>query len=488
MNVGRLVFPAIRWQRRSVEEVWPEVQAGLDLGVGGFVVFGGSVSGMKELVVRAHQHAARPLLFASDFERGAGQQLEEATPLPPVAALAGMDDQALLEAARLTAQEAASAGIGWVLAPVCDLDVELANPIVGTRSFGGSPLSVSDRAKAWVLAAQGEGVHACAKHFPGHGRTTTDSHSGLPVVGATREQLEADLVPFVAAIEAEVASVMLAHVSYPALDPSGVPASLSPAIVKLLRDALGFDGMIATDAFIMEAVAVAGLTEGAAAVRAVRAGCDVILYPKSPEETMRALNSALESEDLDKQQLKRSAERVEAAAASAEITVEGGLVPMTSYARALELATDSIQILRGFPPDWVPGQELRLHIVDDDIVALPDFISAPGTLRADRGRLAGALEERNVRVTDPLAPEPRSDLIALFSEVKAWKGRAGLAPKTVAMVNRILDKSFDATVVLFGHPRLADELPSAVNIVCAWNGDPLMQDAAVERLIGPASR
>jgi beta-glucosidase len=217
VNPARLVFPGLRWADRGLEEVWPEVRRQVDLGVGGFVVFGGSVSAMRDLVIRTRDYAGRALLFAADLERGAGQQLAEATPLPPAAALATLDDAALLTAARLTAQEAAAAGIGWVLGPVADLDVEPANPIVGTRSFGASATEVSDRVRTWILAAQGEGVLGCAKHFPGHGRTTVDSHADLPVVGEQLEVLEADLLPFKAAIAAGVGSIMLAHVSYPAL-------------------------------------------------------------------------------------------------------------------------------------------------------------------------------------------------------------------------------------------------------------------------------
>ena len=295
MNPARLVFPALRWGDRAPDEVWPEVRRHIDLGVGGFVVFGGSVAAMRELLARVPQHTDRPLLFASDLERGAGQQLRDATPLPPPAALATMADSALEDAARITAREAAAAGIGWVLAPVADLDIEPANPIVGTRAFGAKAASVSDRVRSWVQSAQAEGASACAKHFPGHGRTTVDSHAELPVVSATREELEADLAPFRAAIDAGVRSVMMAHVAFPELDPTGAPASLSPAIIELLREDLVFDGLVVTDAFIMQAVSGSGRTEEEAAVDAVRAGCDVVLYPGLPESTIAALESALKS-------------------------------------------------------------------------------------------------------------------------------------------------------------------------------------------------
>ncbi len=437
---------------------------------------------MRELVGRAMDHAGRLLLFAADLERGAGQQLAEATPLPPPAALAQLDDDRLIAAARITAQEAAAARIGWVLAPVADLDVEPENPIVGTRSFGSRPASVSDRVRTWVMAAQIEGVHACAKHFPGHGRTIADSHAELPVVGADREELEADLAPFRAAIEAGVRSVMMAHVSYTALDPSGAPASLSPRIVGLLRDGLGFAGIVATDALIMEAVAASGRTEAQAAVEAIRAGCDVLLYPRSTEASVAALRSSVDSGEVDRERVSQAAARVAAAAESAEIAVDD-LIPVSSYARALQIAAASVAPLRGPVPRLAPGTSVRVHVVDDDVVSLPPSVAAPGTQARDRGRLAAALASRGLHVTAESSGEQGANLVAVFSEVRAWKGRSGLAAATVSEADRIVGQVPDATLIVFGHPRLAEQLPAAATVVCGWCGDPLMQEAVAERLV-----
>ncbi|UCC48257.1 MAG: hypothetical protein JSV41_12430 [Gemmatimonadota bacterium] len=482
MTPARLVFPVLRWGSRAPDEVWPDVRAALDLGVGGFVVFGGSMIAMKELVGRALEHAGRPVLFAADLERGAGQQLEGATPLPPPAALASLTDRGLLEAARMTAQEAASAGIGWVLAPMADLDVEPANPIVGTRSFGADPAAVAHVVRVWVRTAQDEGVHACAKHFPGHGRTTADSHAELPVVGATRGDLDADLTPFRAAIEAGVRTIMMAHVVYPHLDPSGAPASLSPPIYRLLRDELGFNGVIASDALIMHAISAAGRSEAEAAVEAVRAGCDALLYPTSADEAVAALSAALDSGALERARVSEAVGRVERLATEARIELDDP-VPEPSIAQALELAAASVLPVRGMLPRWWPGQSLRVHVIDDDVVSLPDWLSVPASPPRDRAELSRALERRAARVEDPSYGGPAVDLIAIFSEVRGWKGRAELAPETVSEALKIIEKAPEAAVVLFGHPRLADQLPSAATVVCAWCGDPLMQDAVAERLI-----
>lgn len=486
MNAARLVFPAIRWGDRDVERVWREVRRSLDLGVGGFVVFGGSVDGMRELVSRSREREGRRVIFAADLERGAGQQLEGATPLPPAAALAATDAAALLDAARITAQEAAAAGIGWVLAPVADLDVESLNPIVGSRSFGSEPAIVAERVRGWSATVQQEGIHACAKHFPGHGRTTSDSHSELPTVKWTRETLEADLTPFRAAIEAEVTSIMLAHVSYPALDPSGAPASLSRKIVQLLRRELGFDGLIATDALIMGALKTAARSETEAAVEAVRAGCDVLLYPSAPAETVAALESAITAKQLDRRRVARSVERIESAGSSASLAVDGQAAE-PSYARALEIATASIQTLVGMPPQLRPERTLRLHTVDDDVVDLPESFAGPGTRGANRGRLAEALRERGAATGGADLQGTADDLVAVFADVKGWKRRSWLAPERASQVNRILERAPDSTVIIFGHPRLAQQLPGARNLLCAWCGDPLMQEAVAEYLLGGPS-
>jgi len=486
MNPARLVFPGLRWGDRGPDDLWSEVREALDLGVGGFCVFGGSVTSMREIVARALDYAGRPLLFASDLERGAGQQLREATPLPPLAALAGMVDTELLEAARITAQEAAAAGIAWVLAPVADLDLEPSNPIIGTRSFGESPSHVSDLVRAWVISAQAEGVIACAKHFPGHGRTTVDSHAELPVVAASREELELDLLPFRAAIDAGVGSVMLAHVIYTALDPSGTPASLSPKVIEYLREGLGFSGLVATDALVMEAVSAAGRSEADAAIESVRAGCDVVLYPHSPQETVHALTEALDKKLLDPQRIAEAGYRIVAAAGSTRIEDEE-LRPISSYAQALDMAARSVRLIRGAWLRCNAGELMRLRVVDDDEIALPAFIGAPGHVLPDRGHLAESLRKRDVEVSDVLAGEARAHVVALFSEVKGWKGRSNLAVKSVESARQCLAEAPDAVVVLFGHPRLAEQLPFAKNIICAWCGDALMQDAVAERLVTASS-
>jgi beta-glucosidase-like glycosyl hydrolase len=257
-DVTQLLVPAIRWDpERGYEHERPAMTQALQLGVGGFILFGGPQDAVRALTRELQQRSRTPLLIGADLERGAGQQFAGATGLPPLAAIASLNDtDAVRRAARLTAREARTLGVNWDYAPVCDLDVVPENPIIGTRSLGSSPARVADLASEWIDACQSEGVLACAKHFPGHGRTREDSHAGLPTVSASADTLHMeDLVPFRAAIDAGVGSMMTAHVAYPSLDPTGAPATLSREILQwLLRQQLRFDGLIVTDALMMEAV------------------------------------------------------------------------------------------------------------------------------------------------------------------------------------------------------------------------------------------
>jgi beta-glucosidase-like glycosyl hydrolase len=228
-EIAELFYPAIRWDAsRGHEGERPAIDQALKLGVGGFIMLGGPSEHVVALTEQLHSYSHSPLLIGADLERGAGHQFVGQTALPPLAAIASLEDiQAVRRSAAVSAAEAREMGINWIYAPDCDIDVEPNNPIIGTRSFGSDPERVGEYASAWIDACQAEGVLACAKHFPGHGRTTTDSHKALPRVEESAATLrETDLVPFRRAFESGVASFMSAHVAFPAFDPSGAQATL----------------------------------------------------------------------------------------------------------------------------------------------------------------------------------------------------------------------------------------------------------------------
>lgn len=470
--LGRLVLPALRWAPETgFRHAAPAIEQALGFGAGGFIVFGGSAGEVRDLTARLVRVAGRPLLIGADLERGAGQQFAGLTELPPPRALAALDDPSAIRAAgALTGSEARSVGVNWVFAPVADLDLEPRNPIVQTRSFGSDATRVAGAVAEWVAGCQGAGALAAVKHYPGHGRTVLDSHAELPEVSVSARVLaDTDELPFAAGIGAGVAAVMTAHVAYPALDPSRLPATLSPPIIARLRGR-GFDGLVVSDALIMGGV-LAGRTPGELAVMALNAGVDLLLYPSDPVAASRALDAAVKSGELPeprtREALRRYRVALERAAAPASLAGDPALGPALAgrvvAGGAAELGAVTLR-----PP-------LRLVVVDDDLGG--PFAPGPADVVAEELTRAGV----------PLGTGG-STVVLAFAEPRGWKGRAGFGPESRARLAAVVPDA--ALVVLFGHERLREELPAGGPVLVAWHRQPLMQRAVAAwlaaRVIGSA--
>jgi beta-glucosidase-like glycosyl hydrolase len=444
----------------------------LELGVGGYIIFGGTAESVRKLTADLLRRAGRPLLLASDLERGAGQQVAGLTEFPPPMALASLGDPAVVRwAASVTAQEARAVGINWVFAPVADLDLLPDNPIVQTRAFGADPKEVAGYVREWVEGCQAAGALACAKHYPGHGRTTVDSHVTLPVVEASAAALRsADLLPFTMAIESGVASIMTAHVAYPALDSSGLPATLSRTVLGGLRSASKYDGLVVTDALIMDG-ALVGRRESDAAVEAIQAGADLLLYPNDARRVLNALEAALSSGALGRDRLAQSLRRYDhALAAAAAPTPPVTRGPFES-AETLADALLKQGVLRHSAPALTAP--LDLVVVDDDVggpypPAPSDYVHR--ALGPDLiGRYGGG-----------------SRVVLVFAEPRAWKGRSGFGPATQeALAHHAPNADL---IALFGHPRLLNQLPSDAPVLLAWHRQRLMQEAVARWLSQRLSR
>ena len=456
--------PALRWRRGSFRSERTKIEQALAAGVGGFILFGGTRAAVTALTGALRDTAGRPLLLGADFERGPGQQIKGLTELPPPAALGYLEDlDATYACGQITGSEARAAGLNWVFAPVCDLDIEPRNPIVQTRSFGADPQRVGAQAAAWIKGCQEHGVMACAKHFPGHGRTTTDSHEGVPIVPAPVAELQQkDVAPFADAVKAGVGSVMPAFVAYPDWDASGAAAGFSPTILHYLRGTMRFDGLVVTDAFIMGG-ATAVAPEGQAAVAALNAGCDMLLYPTDWAGVVRALDA------VDAGRAEEAMGRFEKALADhpgppsgAQPLDDAELAEHQKFAAGL--ADRAVHLVRGAAPQL--GKIVSVSIVDDDVggpYSIPPRDVFHKTLGASGVRLA---------------PRPRpgvSRIILVYAEPRSWKGRGDLGPASVATLERVVPGA--SLVVLFAHPRLVDQIPGDVPVVCAWHGQALMQRA-----------
>lgn len=300
------------------------LSAALRDGLRSVCLYGENVTGEESLrgLIGELRSAGEDLLVALDEEGGDVTRIDypAGSPEPGNALLGRMGEGATRASAARIGARLAALGVNLDLAPVVDVNSADDNPVIGVRSFGADPRSVAGHAAAWIESLQAAGVAACAKHFPGHGDTTLDSHVALPVVAADRATLHArELVPFAAAVTAGVAAVMTSHIVVPALDPA-VPATFSRTILRdLLRGELGFDGVVVSDALDMAgASAVTGIRE--AAVRALEAGCDLLcLGPRTSGPAyaaiVEAIVAAVDEGRLDPVGLATSARRVATLAA-----------------------------------------------------------------------------------------------------------------------------------------------------------------------------
>ena len=301
-KIAQMVMVRIRGDYYSSEHWYrKKLQKYLSVdGIGGVISFGGSIHGSYYNIQQFQKWAKYPLLVAADYERGLGQWMGGGTLFPSNMAMAATGDSSLAyDQGRITAVEARALGVHITFSPVMDINNNPDNPIINFRSYSDNAETVSKFGTEFIRGVQDNGLVACAKHFPGHGNTSTDSHSSLPtIVGRKTELMNLELKPFKAAINADVEMMMAGHIALPGLDESGIPASHSYAIsTELLRNELGFDGIIVTDGMEM-----GGLTKsawaGESAVRAIEAGADILLLPMDVEQTLKSVLSAVKTRGI----------------------------------------------------------------------------------------------------------------------------------------------------------------------------------------------
>jgi len=374
-----------RWELANAE-----LKRLLESGVGGVILLGGSSVELRQRCLQLQNWADGPLLLCADVEEGVGQRFEGATWLVPPMALARLHAkgperaEALAEQyGRCTGRQARHCGLNWVLAPIVDVNNNPANPVINVRAWGDDPDTVTRLTLAFQKGVEHENVLACAKHFPGHGDTAEDSHLQLPVIPHARERLEQlELAPFRASIAAGIDSVMTAHLQIPSLDPDR-PATLSKAVLKdLLRDQLGFQGLVVTDALVMEAIR-AHHSAGDAALLAFEAGADLILMPEDADAAITAICDGLRSGRIPWERLDASVERRQKALAKVAEASEpetGALELERQDERALSEALLQLTCERQGPQLHPLGAAQGINLIRiDGVLACPQLpTTAPG--------------------------------------------------------------------------------------------------------------
>jgi beta-glucosidase-like glycosyl hydrolase len=414
-----------------------------------------------------------PLLISADLEAGMGMRFTDAEWWLPAMALAATGDPSNAEQqARETAREALAIGINHIFAPVADVNVDPRNPVINTRSFGDDPHEVARYVAAFVRGLEEEGVLACAKHFPGHGDTHVDSHRALPVLDVTRERLEAiELIPFRAAIAAGVSSIMIGHLSVPSFDPTPapvrfdfekvygttdnevphhatIPATLSKPIIDLLRRDLGFRGLVITDAMDMGGLA-AHFDAGEAAVRAIEAGEDQILFSVDTDAAIAAVKAAVRSGRISMQRIDESVERI-LLAKRPRVGKKERIAD-----RAIKVVRDTNHLLP------LRGEKLAVIVVNphNDAIDIP-------------------LESN--------ASADEADVVLLLLAIRPKSGAGSIA--VPEHIQRLAQQHASKTVaVSFGSPYILSELGDVSTFICAWGPQPVMQRAAM-RVLRPGDR
>jgi beta-glucosidase len=290
-----------------------------DVGIGGVLLFGGTVADVSLRVQQQQAWADIPLLVCADVEAGVGQRFTGATSFPPPMALSDLGERGIQWArqmGRITALEAAAMGINWLLAPVVDVQCNPLNPVIDVRAFGTDAERVAVLTSAFIAGAQSAPVLTTAKHFPGHGDTGVDSHLALPILPHARDRLETlEWPPFQRAIAAGVSAIMSGHILVPELDKRW-PATLSPAILDgILRQQWHFRGLIVTDAMTMGALTqvpstAIPLSPAELAVQAIAAGADIVLMPAEPEAAIDAICAAVKEGRISRDRIRQSVSRI----------------------------------------------------------------------------------------------------------------------------------------------------------------------------------
>lgn len=445
--------------------------------LGGVIYFPGNVRDASQVAALSNglQRAAMaeapaiPLTVGTDQEGGTVSRLDGiVTSMPSQMAAGATRDPALARAAESAiGGELRALGINLDYAPVADVNTDPANPVIGTRSFGSNAALVSRMTSAAIAGFHSVGVAAVAKHFPGHGDTDVDSHTGLPVIRHTLRQWQRiDAPPFKAAIGSGADMIMSAHIVVPALERSGDPATLSPAVITgLLRDRLGYRGVVTTDALQMAGVRQR-YSDAQIAVRAIRAGCDELLMPPNIGTAFDAVLAAVRSGTIPRSLLDQSVTRILTLKANrgmlGEPYVDARAAPQRVHvaaaaAVARRLAKRSVTVVRN------AGGVLPLHR------GTAVYVTGPGA-----ALLRAALERGGARNVDAAAA--RVVVVATSDAVDD--------PAQQARVSRLLAAGRPVVVVATGKPYDLGLFQKAAAAVAIYSGTPASVQAAAGVLTG----
>ncbi len=470
-------------------------------GIGGFIIFGGEKDEVKAFIEKIQSISDPPLIIASDIERGVGWQIKGYTVFPCQMAVSAAinknipeDIDILREAVKTVAHEAIDVGINLPLIPVLDVNQNIDNPIICMRAFSDNPEDVAWFGMEYIKIIEGSRLTSCAKHFPGHGDTSIDSHISLPIITKSYSELmNIDILPFKEAIRGGVRCVMVGHLHVSAID--SWPASLSRKAIKdLLRKELGFEGLVITDALNMSALS--GIDNVSA--RCIDAGVDLLLHPVDVDLTVKELTSAIRSGMINERDIDTAIDRILKVKAGFQ-HIKRGEVDYNNHRVLSKRITDmSITLLKHRPGILPITSFSKSHI----FIAGDDRFYGPSLWEGYLGNISLI----KIRSNPPLIPlnpplkkgdfhppftkgglgglKDKVAIIPLFSEVAAWRGSSGIDDEEREWVIKLIKQAKGSIVISFGSPYVLRYFREADVLIAAYEASEQAQEAVIQCLKG----
>ncbi len=513
--ISRLDGEDIR-SRSSQERVFELVKKG----IGGFLIFGGGRAEVRDFIDKIQSISEIPLFIASDVEHGVEQQIKDTTLFPCQMAMAAAiarnrpaNIPILESAVKAIADEAKDVGINMPLIPVLDVNQNPDNPIICTRAFSDNPEDVAWFGSEYIKTLESSGIISCAKHFPGHGDTSVDSHILLPVIGKSYENLmNIDIAPFKDAINTGVSSIMIGHLSIPVID--NKPASLSGRIItNILREELGFDGLILTDAMNMNALKdIENIP-----VQCINAGADILLHPVDPDLTVKELMSAVETNVIGEEQIEDAVnrilkvkkkikydkqqfsyeehERLSSLITEMSITLvkdSGGILPIPHRSKPHLVFSGDNKFFGSSP---LKNYFNHVSMINENLIS---SFSSFRKLNLPFPPLANPPLPRNNPPIPPLAKggkggfEKRGKegfsgeitIFAIFTSVAAGAGSSGIEENEKNRINELIRKAGNSIVISFGSPYVLRHFREADLLIAAFEPTRQAQKAVIKCLTG----
>lgn len=484
----------------------PSAETLLALGPAGFIRLYSDVVTASRQHKRLRELASYPLLIAADFEKGVAPVLAGATEFAPAMGLAATQDPELTDTVAFSiAREATAVGVNWNLMPTLDVNTDPTNPIINIRAFSDDPETVGKHGLAFVRGLRKGGLAACAKHFPGHGPTHSDSHLTLPEIRIPKQELiDFHIAPFRAAIEQGIEAIMVGHLSCPELDPTGIPATFSSRIIEgILRDECGFQGVVVSDALDMGAL-TRQYSHEEIAVRSLLAGCDLLIMPAFPYRAYNAVYEAVQSGIIPRERLEAAVRRVIALACRVEELWDQSIADDPAsllqivgcrkfHDLADELAWRSLTLVSSSPPKF-PSCDEKVAVISFSTTqdGLFEYLSPKlfGDYCVQIGSRTSAFycgflgEQRydvpnQVEYALQLCRQAETVVVGIFARLVVAGNHIGLDERGHSLLEQIRQLGKPVVIALFGSPYFISELRRyAPTILCAYAAGHAQQKAA----------